>query len=218
MSNNPEQLLFSIIGVVVLVFIPIIIFSLRYRKNLQKQWAIETCAETVIPLFPRDGSDNKTLLYGTYQDFSATTIGMIVKNENDEEVGRVLFNTGNIAFEIGNDKFSVSSENSWNYYSKLRHLSGAPSFSPVIAECRRTSFSFTADYFFPKIGNFRVQEHPSGHAKITKDGVIVGHRISLSRSYDKGRAISLSMDIPLILQMLLLASPHLHRSRGGTPY
>lgn len=101
MSNNPEQLLFSIIGIVILVFTPIIILSLRYRKKLQNQWALETCAETVIPLFPKGSFDSKTFLYGTYQDFSATTIGMVIKNGRDEEVGRVLFNTGNIIFEIG---------------------------------------------------------------------------------------------------------------------
>lgn len=218
MFNSPEQFLFLIIGIVILVFTPIIIFGLRYRAKLQEQWASETCAETVILHLSKDDFDSKTLLYGTYQDFSATSIGIVVKNEKDEEVGRVLFNTGNISFEIGNAKFSVFSEGSWNYHSKLRRLSGTPSLSPVIAECRRVSFSSSADYFFPEIGNFRVQEHYSGHAKITKEGAIVGHRISLGKLHDKGRAISLSMDMPLILQMLLLASPHLRRGLGGVPY
>jgi len=218
MSSSPEQLLFSIIGVVILVFTPIIIFSLIYRKNIQKQWAIETCAETVMLRFPKNDFDSKAFLYGTFQDFSTTTVGIVVKNRKDEEVGRVLFNTGNITFQIGNDKFSVSSEHSWNYHSKLRRLSNTLDPSPAIAEYRRASFSPAADYFFPEIGDFRVQEHFSGCAKITREGTIVGYRISLDQSYDKGRAISLSINIPLILQMLLLASPHLGRGQIGTPY
>jgi len=168
--------------------------------------------------FPKNDFDSKAFLYGTFQDFSATTIGMVVKNGKDEEVGRVLFNTGNITFQIGNDKFSVSSEHSWNYHSKLRRLSNTLDLSPAIAECRRTSFSFAADYSFPEIGDFKVHEHFSGRAKITKEGIIVGYRISLDQSYDKGQAIALSVDIPLILQMLLLASPHLGRGQTGTIY
>ena len=148
MFNNPEQFLFLIIGIVILIFAPIIIFSLRYRAKLQERWAFEICAETVAPCFPKDGFDSKTFLYGTYQDFPATTIGMVVKNERDEEVGRILFNTGNISFEIGNDRFAVFSESSWNYHSKLRRLSGGPSLLPVLAECQRASFSSSADYFY----------------------------------------------------------------------
>lgn len=218
MLNNPEQLLLSIIGITILVFTAIIILSLRYRKNLQKQWSFETRAETVIPHFLRNNLDSKSFLYGTYQDFSATTVGMVIKNEKDEEVGRVLFNTGNITFEIGNDEYAVFSEHSWNYHSKLRHLSHTTNHPPEIAECRRVSFGFSAEYSFPGIGHFLVHEHFSGHARIIKEGAIVGHRISLGRSHDKGRAISLSIEIPLILQMLLLASPHLNRGQAGVPY
>ena len=47
MFNNPEQFLFLIIGIVILIFAPIIIFSLRYRAKLQERWAFEICAETV---------------------------------------------------------------------------------------------------------------------------------------------------------------------------
>lgn len=218
MPKSPEQLLFLIIGIVILVFALIIILSLRYRKKLQKQWAFETCAETVALCFPKDNLDSKAFLYGTYQDFSTTTIGMVVKNEKDIEVGRVLFNSGSIVFEIGSDKFAVFNESSWNYHSKLRRLSDTPNLSSIIAECYGVSFSFAADYFFPEIGNVRIQEHFSGHAEIMKEGTIVGHRISLGRSYDKGRAISLSINIPLILQMFLLASPHLSRGQIGISY
>lgn len=88
----------------------------------------------------------------------------------------------------------------------------------MIAECCGIPFSFAADYFFPEIGNIRVQEHFSGHAKIMKEGAVIGHRISLGRSYDEGRAISLSINIQLILQIFLLANPHLGRGQIGISY
>lgn len=72
------------------LFGAVIFFGLR-RRRAQMRASLEIRAQEIWTPFAQSGWNFDSLLYGVLQDFSATQIGMIVRDSRNEEVGRITF-------------------------------------------------------------------------------------------------------------------------------
>ncbi|MGH9709835.1 MAG: hypothetical protein ACRD37_04750, partial [Candidatus Acidiferrales bacterium] len=109
MKSSQLTPLWIFIGLVVL-FAFVIYFGLKLRKaSFAKNLDIR--AQDIWPSLQGTGWNFSDLLYGVWQDFSATELGLIAKNSRDEEVGKITFHTGSrqrwITFECGGSAFEA---------------------------------------------------------------------------------------------------------------
>jgi hypothetical protein len=108
--NSPLDLLWLFLALGG-VFGLVIFLGLKFRKRGMESDRQLTAREVwdSVPTGPWDFSD---LLYGVWQDFSATEIGMIVRNSLDQEIGTVRFRMaarhGWIALQIGESSFEAN--------------------------------------------------------------------------------------------------------------
>jgi len=109
MTYTPLALVWSILALCVL-FGAVIYFGLRTRRT-QMTANLSMRAQDIWAPFAHCGWDFDSLLYGIRQDFSATQIGMIVRDFRDEEVGRITFHTaarrGATTFATSNGSFEA---------------------------------------------------------------------------------------------------------------
>lgn len=91
MPFGPLALVLTVLAVCAL-FGAVIFFGLcRRRAGMAAN--LEIRAQALWAPFAQSGGDFDALLYGIFQDFSFTQMGMIVRDSRDRETGRITFHT-----------------------------------------------------------------------------------------------------------------------------
>lgn len=205
---NPNTMFLLLIGFTICLFGAIIYFGLKWRTESAKKWLAETDAKWVFDSDSTLSNNVTSLLYGVFQDFSNTSVGMDVRDLNDNLVGRIAYNMGDVIIEVGTEKYSCFNEGKWNLHVTLRPLTGMGKLAPPIAECHKPSlFRFTFKYFASPYSEVELKYRMFGGVSVLVDGKVIGKRLDLGKDVTRGRALVLTVDMPLVLQMLLLAGP-----------
>lgn len=216
--NNPAVILLAIIALCIPLFGLIIFFGLKSRKADLEQWLNETNAQLVEAKLPLHHLSLKTLLYGNFYDASSTQVGFVVRNRNDIEVGRVNYEIGAISIEVDKKRFQIFNEMKSHYHISIRPLKGEGMLEPPIAECiSKGIFSKKYIYRFENYGEVEFKfTHFGRRAAIMKEGAMIGECFRLGPYELSGKALMLSVDVPLIYQLILLAGPFTRRM--SVPY
>ena len=82
----------TILGAIFLSFALVIFFGLQFRKRKLAK-SLELRAVDVWPQMQNAGFDFSGLLYGVWQDFSSTQLGMLVKDCQDQQVAKIRYRT-----------------------------------------------------------------------------------------------------------------------------
>ena len=207
--NNPELILFAIIALCVPLFGIIIYYGLKSRKAKIDQWLNKTNARLVESQVILNNLSVHSLLYGNFYDSSPSVVCLLVKDRNDKEVGKVSYEIGAVSIETGKENFRVFNEMKSHFHITVRPIKGKGTLEPPIAECvSRGTFTKSYIYDFFDFGKIEFNLTQFGRrATIFKEGVILGEWFRLGPYELSGKALVLSVDIPLIFQFILLAGP-----------
>jgi hypothetical protein len=211
--DNAGLTLLTIIVLCVPVFGLIIHYSLKNRQNTLEQWIKETNAGRVQSEMSMNERDVHSLLYGNFHDSSMTCVVLMIRDRNDQDVGTVLYETGGVTIETGGERFGVFNDGI-NSHKTVRPIKGQGNLEPHIAECISPGLlSKRVRYRFTNFGTVDVQFRGMGRrATLQKDGVKIGQWFRLGPYEMSGKALVLSVDVPLIVQVVLLAGPFRQRS------
>jgi hypothetical protein len=216
-SHWPVALAFGV-GVIGM-FVVAIIVGLRMRRRETAQNLQNINADTVWNEFAslseaRDGSwDRSDLLYGIWQDFSATSLGMIVRNDHDAAVARVSCGVTGVDISLGENRYKVRVGDNLRGTAVLilDPQSGAEA-ADICSFSRKGSFSSRAvEYSSPDVGVLRISLPWSSPFKaltstITRDGEPVGKMGTIGRPYfNNGRMLILPVGLPLPIRVFVLA-------------
>lgn len=213
MFDNAGLLLLSIITLCVPIFGLIIYYGLKSRQYDIDQWIKDTNAQLVQSKMSDKKLDISSLLYGNFYDSSPSVVTLMIKDRNDIIVGKAVYDIGSITIEAGKEKFRVFNEGNSHFHITVRPLKGKGSLEPQIAECvSRGIFSKRFQYYFPNIGKIEVRHrYFCQQAPVLKDGFVIGEWFRLGPYELSGKALVLSVDIPLIFQMIILSGPFTRR-------
>lgn len=92
------------------LFAVVIVASLRQRKKQMARSLVLRARDLELPAGLSNAATDG-LLYAVRQDFSATQLGMLVRNGRDEEIGLIKFHmarrTSAITIDVGGDSFEA---------------------------------------------------------------------------------------------------------------
>ena len=207
MKASPLTPLWILLGIVVL-FAFVIYFGLRLRNaSFAKNRDIR--AQDIWPSLQGTNWDFANLLYGVWQDFSATEFGLIVKNSRDEEAGVIVFHTGVrqrwLTFEAGGSAFEADVLATFRQSVALHSAGDSSQVLCVFNNARSGIFRFDA-----KGVGVLESKVPRGLRmaplyEYTLDGQPVGICQHIGRWMDRGSYQILPANIPLAIRMFILA-------------
>lgn len=207
MFTDPTTPFFVLVAATLVLGGCLIFFGLRWRAASDKQWLAKTNAQSVLQSAPKPKAQVASLLYGVFEDFDSTSAGMVVRNLSDQAVGRVIYNAAFTTIEVGTESFQTFNENGEKLHITLRPLRGGQSLAAPVADCHRPS---RRHFLFqdPNVPEGLVELHERmGEADVQMKGLAIGQRWELSKTVVRGRALALQTDVPLVLQMFILAAP-----------
>lgn len=119
------------------------------------------------------------------------------------------YEIGTISIEAGQETFRVFNEMKSNYHITVRPIKGKGTLEPQIADCvSRGMFSKSFIYDFAGFGVIEFKHtHFGRRATIMKEGTVIGEWFRLGPYELSGKALVLSVDIPMIFQLIILAGP-----------
>jgi hypothetical protein len=204
----------------VLVFAAVIVIGLKARASRIARRLREVTADTawrqlvdrdpaLAGVVPRDG-----LLYGVWVDFSATRVGMVVKNARDEAVGRIEYRTLATSLQSEGQDYRVESSGIPAARAVLLRDGDLAAAAPVCElECtwgllglpprvaRYRAPGFEAEVSVGYSNPFRYSALP-----VRSDGKTIGALWQLgSAQLNDGRAVALPPDAPLPVRLFVLA-------------
>ena len=201
------QLPWIALGIVAL-FVAVMLLGVRARRSEMSRNLRIRAADAWAPFADR-GYPPDALLFGVRQDSSTTETGMLVRDSNDEEVGRITFHaaarTGAITISTARDSFTVDVLPTW---SRRMVLHRANDVSDVL--CTFGQSTWGAHRFdVAGVGAIesrrlhRLRLAPT--SEISLNGVAAGASRHLGGAVDRGVALMLPTSIPLPVRMFVLA-------------
>lgn len=193
-----------LIGFAVLIY-----FLLKYRASLQKEFleiTADQAWEDVANQAENLNLSKSNVLFGIWQDASATTMSLIVKDSKNQVVGKVFKPMGSReqTIIIGDQVFLIEFPLTWNRTAILHSPNGAG----IIAKYARTNWFARYEYDL------------SGHGVVTSDWPgfnlkavynykfnekLVGKRQNISSAFEKGRILIFPSELPLEIRIFLLS-------------
>jgi hypothetical protein len=216
-SGWPVALAFGagIIG----LFAAAIIVGLQLRRRETAQSLLNVNADAVwneltrISL-PQDANwDRSDLLYGIWEDFSAGSVGMIVRNDLDAPLARVAYHMAGADIAAGDEKFRVRAGTSIQRSAQLVRVGqDGEGETPVCSFVGKGWLqNRVVEYSAPDIGVLRislpvVSTFKAVTSTITRDGRNVGKLGTIGRPYfNKGRMLVLPAGLPLSIRLFVVA-------------
>lgn len=207
MFNQPTTPFFLLLVATLVLGGWLIYFGLKWRAASDKTWIAKTNAQSVLKSAPTPGIQATSLIYGVFQDFTNTSAGMVVRDGSDAVVGRIIYNTGDTTIEVGHDTYRTFNESGEKLHITLRPLDGGKARKAPVAECRRSSLRHLR-FQDPSTPDGLIDLHEKiGEAHLLLNDRVIGQRWELSKTVVRGRALALQADVPLVLQMFILAAP-----------
>ena len=153
-----------------------------------------------------------SLIYGIYQNYSATKVGFIVRNSSDQDIGEINYKTGHrtgwLEITCMGESYEASTLNTWSSHTVVLHKVGDAKLQVCVF--RRHFFRVTYD--IPGIGV--LESKTLGFLRDLynlKRSYILGNRIIgfvfiPQNSQYSPRIVGLRVPIPLESQMFMLAT------------
>jgi len=190
------------------LFAVVIFFSfLSRQKNIAKNLALK--AEDVWPQIRDAGFDFSDLLYGIWEDFSATERGMVVRDSYDRKVATIIYHTavlqGSIMIETADGTFEADLAPDWRERFSLRTTRDR---SQSLCEFTRL---VGGEYLFTANSLGALNSKPPGGLSVsplfeyTLKGKPVGASRRIGRAFDKGHMLVLPQHLPLPIRLFVLA-------------
>jgi hypothetical protein len=215
-SHWPFALAFGV-GIIGL-FATVIVVGLRMRRrettqNLQNLNADAIWNEFETLSRPQDGSwERRDLLYGIWEDFSATSVGMIVRDAKDSAIARVAYDMRGADISVGENRYRVRVGTTFQGSAEL--VQGRGSGDEVATICsfqRRGWFNQRGvEYRCPETGVLTISM-PWGSpfkaftSTITRDGKAAGKMGMIGRPYfNKGRMLIVPAEWPLPIRLFVI--------------
>jgi hypothetical protein len=217
MFKDPAIALFSIIGLCIPLFGFIIYYGLKNRQQTNDQGLAETNANVALASISLQQGSIKHLLYGNFYDTSNTVVTLSIRDIHNHNVAHADFSP-HVTITCQDTKFGVFNETQAEFKITVRPLLGQSTLANPIAECTHQGlFSTHYRYQLVHSGVIDVTFKRFGkQATVTQNGVIVGQLVRLGPYELSGKAIALTIDMPLIEQVVLLCGPF--RNRRSMPF
>jgi hypothetical protein len=209
-----------VVGLMALLALAIFL-GLRIRRRQIHQNLANVSAETVwqelfldAPGAANAGLNRKDLLYGVWQDFAMTSVGMIVMSGQDVPVARITSTNFGSTIAIGESTYRIVPQMTWQASANLCTVDGenVNDRSPVCSFSRRGRMGSAVVRYTAASGE--VLEIPSSwrspfrrYANTIKyDGNPAGAVFTIGQPYlNKGRAVVLPDRLPLPIRVFVLA-------------
>lgn len=216
-SNWPIALAFGL-GIIGL-FATVIVVGLRMRRqqttqNLQNLNADAVWNEFTTLSQPQDGSwERGDLLYGIWEDFSATSVGMIVRDNKDSAIARVAYDMRGADISMGENRYRVRVGTTFQGSAELVQDRGSDDEAATLCSFKQRGWFSQrgAEYRCPETGVLTISM-PWGSpfkaftSTINQDGKAVGKMGTIGRPYlNKGRMLILPGRLPLPMRLFVLA-------------
>jgi hypothetical protein len=199
------------------LFAIVILLSLRMRRRRIADELQNIHADAVWNEFTRlsqaeDGSwDRRDLLYGIWEDFSPTSVGMIVRDDRDSPVARVAYTIAGADISVGENRYRVSVGNTRGSTQLVEDGGNGSEAAAICSFVRKGWFrDRAAEYSSPDIGVLRISL-PWGSpfkaftSTITKDEEPIGKMGAIGRPYfNNGRMLILPARLPLPIRLFVL--------------
>jgi hypothetical protein len=194
---------------ILIFFAFLIYFLLKYRGSLQKEYLEVTADQVWDSVGKKVASLNlskSNMLFGVWQDATATTMSLIVKDSKNQLVGQVFKPMGSRkqTIKIGDQIFLIEFPLTWNRTAILY----APNGAGIIAKYIKTSWFVRHEYDLTGYGvitsnwpglNLKAVSNYKLHDKL------IGTCQNISSTREKGRLIIFPLDIPLEIRLFILS-------------
>lgn len=215
--NNAEIALFSIIALCFPIFGGIIYFGLKSRNNFIEQEMEKTNAAFVKTQMSLPDKAIKSIVYGCFTDASSTKIILTIRDINDETIAKATFGLTTTSLEFDSKTLYVRSDSKLSDQKTIYSANDHGGQGAFIATRKRTGlFSRSYEYEFKTHGKFVVQHHAAGKATVFKDDKAIGKWLCLGSNELSAKALAITTEIPLLVQIVLLSGPF--NKRQSTPY
>ena len=202
---------FSIYAIVIglpVLFTLVIVFGLRTRKKMFAK-SLELKAADLWPQIQDARFELSGLLYGVWQDFSSTRLGMIVKDCRDQEVGKIIYRVARrewILIECSEGNFAANSNATMRLSISLR----AASTEAGGSLCEFTRLAGGGYRFDAKSLGILESRSPRGLYlapvfQYTLNGTPAGAGRPIGRWFARGRMLVLPNQLPLAIRLFVLA-------------
>ena len=207
MTPAEINLLWFLLGTC-LAFAILIYSLLRLRKRGMERNLLLQAQEIWSPL--RDSRWNfANLLFGVLQDFSATEIGLIVRDSRDQDVGKISFRTGArkgwITIQTNTETFEADVLPTLSQSIVLHAAGNASDIICTFRRLRGAILSFDVKgigVLESKITN-RFQMTPWFEYRL--NGQPIGGSQRIGRWIDRGCLVVFPSEIPLLIRLFILA-------------
>lgn len=186
----------------------VIVLGLRVRAK-QMSRNLQLRADDVWTGVPANKWDRDLLLYGVYQDRSATSVEMIVRDSHDREIGRIVFRMAARpgAFVITTEAGSFEADVLPTMSQRIV-LHPAASDTEVLCTFSRRWWG-SHSYEIRSIGTFeskpRQRLRLAPISDISSDGKPVGVSRHIGGAVNRGVLLILPVSIPLHIRLFILA-------------
>ena len=207
MCSDPACLGYALILVLV-GFAVLIYVLLKYRKKLFKEALLITADQVWANISDRatkSGLAKSDLLFGIWQEATSTEMIMLVRNHENDLVGRIEFPMGQRSWKIsiGEERFEIDFPLTWNRTAELRRENS----EAILASYAKGS-SFGGRQFEISGYGKLVSERPNfSRLKVANyqlNKVLVGTSQEISRVRQTGRLILFAASLPLQVRIFLL--------------
>ena len=190
-------------------FAGLIFFLLKYRKRFLEanlQITADQVWSEVVNRGYKTNFSKSDLLFGIWQDKSSTEISLIVKNHQNEIVGRVDFSMGVRKFKIstGHEIFDVDFPLTWKRTAHLRTINS----NLILASYLKLNIFGKHQFKILDYGTVIAKRPNLGQRLIFDYGlnnILIGVSQEISSRRQIGRIIILPSNMPLHLRIFILA-------------
>jgi hypothetical protein len=193
---------------IIIFFTGFIFLLLKYRKKFfQRNLLIQadTVWSHVADRATRLNLPKSDLIFGIWQDESATITKFIVKNYKNEVLGNAEIQMASrvIKISIGSETFEVSFPLTWNREAKLR----AENSDAILASYLKMNIFDKHQFGIPGYGSLISERSIFSPRMVTDyrlDGLLIGTREEISSFQHVGRLAVIPSDLPLAIRIFIL--------------
>lgn len=208
MCSSDYCLLFYLF-LILIGFAVLIYFLLKKRDSLLREYlefnadqAWDSVKKNLVPI----NLSKSHLLFGVWQDASATALNLIVKDSKNQIVGEIFKPMGSREqkITINGQIFLIEFPLTWNRTAILY----APNGSKVLARYRKTSWLNRHEFEVSNFGVLKSQwpgHNFKAHYNYKLNDKLVGTCQNISATRQMGRLLVFPSDLPLEVRLFILA-------------
>jgi hypothetical protein len=204
--EDVDKLMLILFSTIILFFTVFIFLLLRLRKRIMEnslQITSDQLWSSISDRVEKFFLQKSDMLFGINQDWSNTVAYLLIKNAQDEIVGRVYFKVRKRIINISEKEFLVHFPLTWHRSANLYSSEGK-----VIATYRQYAFG-RHEYDVPGFGliqSIRIRQGIKNLYFYKIDSKVIGVREEItSNLLSRGRLVILPAELPLEVRLFILS-------------